>query len=293
MGRIIDNEEELKDYGLIDNIEYFCHKQSIIKDCYSENTLLNIDKTPSIIILIEQDFKGIDYLTIRLEASESADFKNCKPVIEQTINKNDLKAGACSEIKFAPREILNYVRLKFSTGDKICISGLMTAILKREECNILTERKFLIHTDEYSIGEDGMVDSKVPLTNVCYELALQLKNSKEELEQYKKSKQASYESMQREWNDTINKLRDTKTELHSKVEFIQEQRQIIDDYKKEINMYKQCQGKRACKREERLKQALEEIKSLAELEVIVVNDKAIFPANIQRIIDTINEVLDE
>lgn len=42
------------------------------------------------------------------------------------------------------------------------------------------------------------------------------------------------------------------------------------------------------------KQALEEIKSLAELEVILdVNSRAFYPANIQRILDKINEVLNE
>ena len=39
------------------------------------------------------------------------------------------------------------------------------------------------------------------------------------------------------------------------------------------------------------KQALEEIKNLAELEVIIFDNKAFFPNNIQKIIDIINEVL--
>ena len=81
------------------------------------------------------------------------------------------------------------------------------------------ERKLLIKTEEYSIGEDGMIDSKVPLTNICYELALQLQKAKTELEQYKKSKQASYESMQIEWNKVVNELRDIKSE--NKIEFKQ------------------------------------------------------------------------
>ena len=55
-----------------------------------------------------------------------------------------------------------------------------------------------------------------------------------------------------------------KSELHSKVEFIQEQRNIIDEYSKEIRMYKKCQGNRASKREEKLKHALAEIKEIAE-----------------------------
>lgn len=51
-----------------------------------------------------------------------------------------------------------------------------------------------------------------------------------------------------------------RAELHSKVEFIQEQRTIINEYVKEIEIYKQCQGKRASKREEELKQENKELK---------------------------------
>lgn len=40
----------------------------------------------------------------------------------------------------------------------------------------------------------------------------QLQRAKAELEQYKKSKQASYENMQAEWNKAVNELRDLKTE---------------------------------------------------------------------------------
>lgn len=40
----------------------------------------------------------------------------------------------------------------------------------------------------------------------------QLQRAKAELEQYKKSKQASYEAMQREWNKAVNELRDVEAE---------------------------------------------------------------------------------
>lgn len=40
----------------------------------------------------------------------------------------------------------------------------------------------------------------------------QLQRAKAELEQYKKSKQASYEAMQIEWNKAVNELRDVKAE---------------------------------------------------------------------------------
>jgi len=52
-------------------------------------------------------------------------------------------------------------------------------------CNVLEERKFLIHTDKYSIGEDGLIDRKIPFIYMCYDLALQLQRAKAELEQYK------------------------------------------------------------------------------------------------------------
>ena len=48
-------------------------------------------------------------------------------------------------------------------------------------------------------------------------------------------------------------LNQLKAELHHKTEYIQEQREIINQYSKEIEMYKKCQGKRASKREEELK----------------------------------------
>ena len=47
----------------------------------------------------------------------------------------------------------------------------------------------------------------------------QLQRAKAELEQYKKSKQASYESMQEQWNIAVNELRDLKAS--DKIEFKQ------------------------------------------------------------------------
>ena len=47
-----------------------------------------------------------------------------------------------------------------------------------------------------------------------------------------------------------------------------------------------------CEQNVKYRQALEEIKNLAELEVTLdKNSKAFYPANIQRILDVINEVL--
>lgn len=51
-----------------------------------------------------------------------------------------------------------------------------------------------------------------------------------------------------------------KAEVKSKTEYIQEQREIINQYSKEIEMYKKCQGKRASKREEELKAENDQLK---------------------------------
>ena len=49
-----------------------------------------------------------------------------------------------------------------------------------------------------------------------------------------------------------------------------------------------------CEQNAKYKQALEEIKNIAELEVMFgENSKAFYPTNIQRILDVINEVLNE
>lgn len=56
-----------------------------------------------------------------------------------------------------------------------------------------------------------------------------------------------------------------KSELHSKTEYIQEQRDIIEKYRKEIEMYKKCQGNRASKREEKLLAEIERLYSLCNI----------------------------
>ena len=58
----------------------------------------------------------------------------------------------------------------------------MTKPIIIDDVNV-AERKLLIKTKEYSIGEDGKIDSTVPLTNICYELALQLQRAKAESEE--------------------------------------------------------------------------------------------------------------
>jgi DNA repair exonuclease SbcCD ATPase subunit len=58
------------------------------------------------------------------------------------------------------------------------------------------------------------------------------------------------EAIQNEYEQQLDQL---KAEVKSKTEYVQEQREIINQYSKEIEMYKKCQGKRASKREEELK----------------------------------------
>lgn len=63
-----------------------------------------------------------------------------------------------------------------------------------------------------------------------------------ELEQYKESKQASYEAMQREWNYAINTLRDVEAENEKLKKEVSDLNFYIDSYKItwEIDKYKQA-----------------------------------------------------
>ena len=59
-------------------------------------------------------------------------------------------------------------------------------------------------------------NERLPFPEICSEyedcLYKQLQRVKAKLEQYKKSKQASYEAMQEQWNYAINTLRDVEAE---------------------------------------------------------------------------------
>lgn len=63
-------------------------------------------------------------------------------------------------------------------------------------------------------------------------------------------------------NCYFQQLQQLKAEVKSKTEYIQEQRDIINQYSKEIEMYKKCQGKRASKREEELKAENEKLQEM-------------------------------
>ena len=88
----------------------------------------------------------------------------------------------------------------------------------------------------------------------------QLKRKEQECERLKeilKDKTDKYNKLAVNYDAYVSmaneQLDQLKTEVKSKTEYIQEQREIIDQYSKEIEMYKKCQGKRASKREEELK----------------------------------------
>ena len=94
-----------------------------------------------------------------------------------------------------------------------------------------------------------------------------LKEEIKSQKEYKTSKENSYQLLQKQWKDLFVQNRELKaenerlkSELHSKTEYIQEQRDVIEQYRKEINMYKKCQGKRASKREAELRKENERLK---------------------------------
>ena len=106
----------------------------------------------------------------------------------------------------------------------------------------------------------------------CYYKKWQRKEQEcEELQQYHNKCCEEFEKEKKEWLEKYNQvsrdfyngkycnaekcqqLDQLKAEVKSKTEYIQEQREIINHYSKEIEMYKKCQGKRASKREEELK----------------------------------------
>ena len=68
--------------------------------------------------------------------------------------------------------------------------------------------------------------------------------------------------LRKSFDECHKQLDQLKTEVKSNTEYIQEQREIIDQYSKEIEMYKKCQGKRASKREEELKAENERLEYL-------------------------------
>lgn len=115
--------------------------------------------------------------------------------------------------------------------------------------------------------------------------------------------------------NTIHKLTNIITELSFKIEHLQEENEElkeknaililansgIEEKNEQLNervktftkpkyYYKGLQ--KTEEEKDKYKQALEEIKNLAELEVMLdKNSKAFYPTNIQRILDVINEVL--
>ena len=88
-----------------------------------------------------------------------------------------------------------------------------------------------------------------------------------------------YENMRYE----KQQLDQLKAEIKSKIEYIQEQREVIDKYSKEIEMYKKCQGKRASKREEKLKQTITEIKKICRFNFTMTTTNLLAKTILQKI----------
>ena len=129
--------------------------------------------------------------------------------------------------------------------------------------------KFGIYNEEpciYKIANE-LEEKLLCKEQECNKLYIQLKvdeeyhkEEKNTLRKIIKNKEERNIELYKENNKLKAENDNLKNELHSKVEFIQEQRNIIDEYSKEIRTYKKCQGNRASKREEKLNQTLTEIK---------------------------------
>lgn len=90
--------------------------------------------------------------------------------------------------------------------------GKLASAHKRKICQFYQKSKKCTNLD-YCI-EQLLSDPSVCTSNLyyCMDLEEQLARKTQELEQYKKSKQASYEVMQGEWNKAINEKRKLKQE---------------------------------------------------------------------------------
>lgn len=142
----------------------------------------------------------------------------------------------------------------------------------------------------------GCIQCKEKLENCALKL---------ELEQYKKSTQATYDYLEIERNRLVSETKILKADIEELKEsndsYDIDVRALLSEkdklkaenekLKKEINLYNCSANCYKYKESEKYRKALEEIKKIAELEVIIFDNKPLFPTNIQRIIDKINEVL--
>ena len=100
-----------------------------------------------------------------------------------------------------------------------------------------------------------------------------------------------------QFKQMARELDQLKSEVKSKTEYIQEQREIIDQYSKEIEMYKKCQGKRASKREEELKAENEQLKNfhinLVGVKECEIKELAELKADNKHLNDLLNQALKE
>ena len=92
------------------------------------------------------------------------------------------------------------------------------------ECEFYTDRLYTNCKSGCSAYAD---DCKSEYRQNCYYKQLQrLKAENEKLKQYKQSKQASYETMQTEWNKAINESRDVKAENEKYKQALEEVREL-------------------------------------------------------------------
>lgn len=77
--------------------------------------------------------------------------------------------------------------------------------------------------------DDGYDKCNAVCDYASYELRQTLKRKEQEFEQYKKSKQASYETMQKEWNEAKNEVKELKVELEKYKQALEEIREIQKD----------------------------------------------------------------
>ena len=136
----------------------------------------------------------------------------------------------------------------------------------------MTDKQIIIEDCPNFIGGccqeylDGVCENHKCDLKIIRELEQKLKAKEQECEELKiyiesnEQQVKEVETLVMDNDRLINELDQLKAEVKSKTEYIQEQRDIINQYSKEIEMYKKCQGKRASKREEELKAENDNIK---------------------------------
>lgn len=113
--------------------------------------------------------------------------------------------------------------------------GKLASAHKRKICQFYQKSKKCTNLD-YCI-EQLLSDPSVCTSNLyyCMDLEEQLARKTQELEQYKKSKQASYEVMQEEWNKAINEKRKLKQEFEDLKSKLKNEKEAVKIEIKNLN----------------------------------------------------------